>query len=197
MTPEQMIGLAARLLALAADMDGSTGPYEPEVRAAADLIRQMAEPPTETGPWEVKVWPDKRVVVDSDDFTHDVSLIVCGDFESDEQRMQYARMICERLNTAPQPDDTAIQPDWNQLEAAQESLREHMQMIHDDTALLRQALTLLIRYRNGTPIGHQPHMTAHEADDAIAALRARLDGAPQPDDTTLLRQARLPEGEKK
>lgn len=29
-------------------------------------------------------------------------------------------------------------------------------------------LALLIRYRNETPLGHQPHMIAHEADAAIA-----------------------------
>lgn len=30
-------------------------------------------------------------------------------------------------------------------------------------------LPLLVRYRNETPLGHQPHMIAHEADAAIDA----------------------------
>jgi len=32
-----------------------------------------------------------------------------------------------------------------------------------------QMLPLLVRYRNETPLGHQPHMIAHEADAAIDA----------------------------
>ena len=32
-----------------------------------------------------------------------------------------------------------------------------------------EALRLLKRYRTETPLGHQPHMIAHEADAAIAA----------------------------
>lgn len=31
-----------------------------------------------------------------------------------------------------------------------------------------ELLALLIRYRRETPLGHQPHMIAHEADEAIA-----------------------------
>jgi hypothetical protein len=129
-----------------------------------------------------------------------------------------ANMALYAAPPAPQTDDTALSryranTDGCEPDTPKERLRAFCSVamagqdwldaesffdaLPDDTALLRQALTLLIRYRNGTPIGHQPHMTAHEADDAIAALRARLDGAPQPDDTTLLRQARLPEGEKK
>lgn len=33
-----------------------------------------------------------------------------------------------------------------------------------------KALALLIRYRKETPLGHQPHMIAHEADEVIVAL---------------------------
>lgn len=31
-----------------------------------------------------------------------------------------------------------------------------------------ELLALLKRYRSETPLGHQPHMIAHEADEAIA-----------------------------
>lgn len=51
------------------------------------------------GPWKTDVWNGKAVVV-SDDFTHDVGLIVDGDFASKEQRMEYARFIAEQLNKA-------------------------------------------------------------------------------------------------
>lgn len=34
----------------------------------------------------------------SSDFTHDVCLKVSGDFESDEQKEEYAREIARRLN---------------------------------------------------------------------------------------------------
>lgn len=48
--------------------------------------------------------------------------------------------VCERLD-CPNHDDTGR--DWSLLEATQESLREHMEMIQKDTALLRQALAKL------------------------------------------------------
>ena len=35
-------------------------------------------------------------------------------------------------------------------------------------------VALLTRYRNETPIGHQPHMIAHEVDEALA--KAQGDG---------------------
>ena len=36
---------------------------------------------------------------------------------------------------------------------------------------LLEALRLLRRYRNETPLGHQPHMIAHEADALLAAAK--------------------------
>ena len=39
--------------------------------------------------------------------------------------------------------------------------------LESDNAELRRLLT---RYRNETPLGHQPHMIAHEADKVLAAL---------------------------
>jgi hypothetical protein len=63
----------------------------------------MSAPPVENGPWYATEWFDGRVVIQSDDFTHDVALIVTGDFEDDEQRKAYARMIAERLSAATVP----------------------------------------------------------------------------------------------
>lgn len=56
-----------------------------------------APPPVviECGPW--KASKDGRYI-ESDDFTHDVTLSVTGDFEDDEQRAAYANEIVRRLN---------------------------------------------------------------------------------------------------
>ena len=43
----------------------------------------------------------------------------------------------------------------------------------------QQVLDLMTRYRTETPLGHQPHMISHKADEAIEILRARL-SAPEP-----------------
>ena len=129
MTPEQMKELAARLLALAADMDGSTGPYEPEVRAAADLIRQMAE----RGP---------------------AAYI--------EHHKGGDNLIWEPLKTSPQVTPLYAAPPAPQP---------------DDTALLRQALEAL-EIANSLIDGY--YQPVKDVFDAIIALRARLDGAPQP-----------------
>jgi hypothetical protein len=44
----------------------------------------------------------------------------------------------------------------------------------------QQVLDLMTRYRTETPLGHQPHMISHKADEAIETLRARL-SAPEPE----------------
>lgn len=40
---------------------------------------------------------------------------------------------------------------------------------------VKELVRLLKRYREETPLGHQPHMIAGEVDAAIAALEARKD----------------------
>lgn len=52
----------------------------------------------ENGPWEVNEWGKGRLVLQSDDFTHDVSLEISGDFASKEERLEYAEEIARRLN---------------------------------------------------------------------------------------------------
>lgn len=48
------------------------------------------------GLWSV---PDMTgLVIESDDFTHDVTLRIYGDFESDEQRRAYAQGLADLLN---------------------------------------------------------------------------------------------------
>jgi hypothetical protein len=61
------------------------------------------------GPWRVNEWDaerDKRgalprVVLQSDDFNHDVALIVTGDFYSLEQKKRYAYLLADRMNRMP------------------------------------------------------------------------------------------------
>lgn len=65
----------------------------------------MSEPPVDTGPWTAVRWRDGRVVIESDDFTHDVALVVTGDFADIEQKISYAQMIAERLNAATVPQE--------------------------------------------------------------------------------------------
>jgi hypothetical protein len=46
--------------------------------------------------------------------------------------------------------------------------------------LLRHSFALLTRYRRETPLGHQPHMIAHQADELIDKIDAYLAGGPAP-----------------
>lgn len=53
----------------------------------------------EKGPWSARYYNDNHTaVIESDDFTHDVTMVVYGDFESPEQKLEYAQEIARRLN---------------------------------------------------------------------------------------------------
>lgn len=54
----------------------------------------------DNGKWSAKV--DKKIFVESDDFTHDVRLYIDGDFEDDLQKLAYAKEIAKRLNVTSQ-----------------------------------------------------------------------------------------------
>ena len=51
------------------------------------------------GPWMVDVWPGEKVVLQSDDFTHDVAMIVDGDFGSHEEKLVYANAMAGWMNS--------------------------------------------------------------------------------------------------
>jgi hypothetical protein len=54
------------------------------------------------GPWKAGLEHPPRgyeAYIESEDFTHDVRLIVDGDFEGPEQCFAYAEEIAKRLNT--------------------------------------------------------------------------------------------------
>jgi hypothetical protein len=45
-------------------------------------------------------------------------------------------------------------------------------LIAEAAAIGDELLALVVRYRTETPLGHQPHMIAHQADAAIARANA-------------------------
>ncbi|MBI6727277.1 hypothetical protein YA0089_27050 [Pseudomonas viridiflava] len=52
----------------------------------------------EKGPWKARQSADGKVEIQSDDFHHDASLYITGDFENKHQRLAYAEEIARRLN---------------------------------------------------------------------------------------------------
>lgn len=54
----------------------------------------------DSGPWEVSNHKDD-VRLNSDDFTHDASLVVYGDFRNTREKIQYAKYIMGILNQHP------------------------------------------------------------------------------------------------
>ena len=52
------------------------------------------------GPWEIRKVLDRAVFLESDDFDHDVSLKIIGDFEDEEGQNEYAQWLCDILNKA-------------------------------------------------------------------------------------------------
>jgi len=65
------------------------------------------------GPWEVCRWAPKskggedRIVLQSDDFHHDVALEVTGDFADLESRTRYAQWLAKRLTAACSESDAS------------------------------------------------------------------------------------------
>lgn len=55
------------------------------------------------GPWTAS--PDGRTI-QSEDFTHDVTLRVSGDFADDTQRQQYSERLAEKLNASVEGSDS-------------------------------------------------------------------------------------------
>ncbi|WP_157643998.1 hypothetical protein [Burkholderia ubonensis] len=54
--------------------------------------------PPDSGPWMVNEWSGGRVVLQSDDFKHDVALVVDGDFGSREDKLTYANALATWMN---------------------------------------------------------------------------------------------------
>jgi hypothetical protein len=60
-------------------------------------VSETIDPIQERGPWRAEL-RKRRALIYSDDFTHDVTLLVSGDFRDDAQRLAYANEIAHRLN---------------------------------------------------------------------------------------------------
>lgn len=90
----------------------------------------------DAGPWAVDVWgPENspRVVIQSEDFTSDVALIVDGDFASLEDKMRYAEKLAARLNVdlklISQSLRTAVTQNDHDMLMTGEELRECRQAL--------------------------------------------------------------------
>lgn len=73
-----------------------------------DIVRKEPNlpaqgPVADRGPWVAGRWSGGRVVLQSDDFKHDVALIVDGDFADDEQKMDYAKRLATQFNAGAVP----------------------------------------------------------------------------------------------
>jgi hypothetical protein len=68
------------------------------------------------GPWKLCARSDGKLCVASDDFEHDVQLIISGDFADEFQRADYAAWLAKTLNKgADQPDAARSLPEFWQL----------------------------------------------------------------------------------
>ena len=51
---------------------------------------------SDKGPWQLSAYDGRSI--ESDDFTHDVTIAIHGEFESEEQRRAYAQGLADLLN---------------------------------------------------------------------------------------------------
>lgn len=67
----------------------------------------------DAGPWKVETWhctTGRVIVLQSDDFHHDVALEITGDFATWEQRMGYAKWLADVLTRATHSAGTESKP---------------------------------------------------------------------------------------
>lgn len=76
--------------------------YGQECIICTGEILEMMEPKQDLGPWSAEIWNglERKVVLQSDDFAHDVTLVITGDFWDEPARLKYAQMIADDLNAA-------------------------------------------------------------------------------------------------
>jgi hypothetical protein len=77
-------------------MTDSVSRAEPTARTDVPVGESQAIP--DRGPWLVNVWPGEKVVLQSDDFTHDVALEISGDFASHDEKRAYAKALADWMN---------------------------------------------------------------------------------------------------
>jgi hypothetical protein len=70
-----------------------------QARAALSAQPEGAAPTQpDKGPWSVQEWSHTRVVLMSDDFTHDVALEISGDFADHNEKLWYANALATSMN---------------------------------------------------------------------------------------------------
>ena len=105
---DDLIGVARRALKERLARDAALDRMAQNARELGlDYEPVRREPVTDRGPWQVDLWSEGRVVLQSDDFTHDVALIISGDFESGAQKLAYANALARKLNAAHGRKDEA------------------------------------------------------------------------------------------
>lgn len=66
-----------------------------------DLLTEKDIKVQEKGPWKAVIYT-KGIALQSDDFHHDVTLYISGDFADQDQKWKYAIMLADRMNRMPQ-----------------------------------------------------------------------------------------------
>ena len=61
-------------------------------------VTDLESKPQENGVW-IPMMKNGNMLVESTDYTHDVTIQITGDFETINQMREYAKMIANRLNT--------------------------------------------------------------------------------------------------
>ena len=84
----------------------------------------MNSPNSYTAKWTVRQGENGEQRVCSSDFTHDVEMVVTGDFKDANQSFDYASKIAERLNSIPGPN--------SEVEWLEDELMECMRIVAPD-----------------------------------------------------------------
>lgn len=79
---------------------------EPDLEPNLMAVPPLAYSAPDNGPWMVNEWAEGRIVLQSDDFNHDVALHIDGDFADYSEKMDYARRLANWLNERLRQDVT-------------------------------------------------------------------------------------------
>lgn len=163
------------------------------VKRVRDALAEQPqpEPVQEAGPWHARrsEFAPYRWHVESDDFEHDVSMPIHGDFGSDEKREAYAHEIARRLNAAPPPSAPEPQP---RIDPMQNPLRPTLAKLgppdeHPAEEVLRKLACWLGvgGYNAPTVDADVFHRKIVDGVESLLAVAARQPSAPEPSAPTL------------
>lgn len=60
--------------------------------------QEPVKQPEKRPEWEIQVYADRKIIIASNDFTHDVWLDMTGDFATHADRLAYAQKLVDKLN---------------------------------------------------------------------------------------------------